>query len=173
MQSDEVIALSGFKRPASKIPPTIPVSSTEDMEHLRVQIELYRQGGPQPDIEQLIKVLRNPRSVTQALVVLTIQAVAAIKILDAIPFLEKILSSQDSNLIAVACDALGKLDSKKTIPQILGLIRNPSANVRRAAVRALGLMQESSARSELQRLLEEDDSESVRLAARAALLRIG
>ena len=136
IKSEEFIALSGFKRPALKTPPTIQGSSTEDMEDLRLQIELYRQGGPRPDIEHLLKVLRNPHGVTQALVALTIQAVASIQMSAAIPFLEKILSSPDSNLIASACEALGKLDSKKTIPQILGLTRNPSPNVRRASARS-------------------------------------
>lgn len=173
IQSEEFIALSGFKRPAVKVPLKSQMSSSQEIDALRVQIELYRQGGPQPDLDQLLKVLRNPHGVTQTLVALTIQVAASNKVLEAIPFLQKILLSPDSNLIAAACEALGKLDSKETIPQILGLTGNPSPNVRRASARALGLMQASSARSELQRLMEEDDSEAVRLAARAALLRIG
>ncbi len=172
MQSEELIALSGFKRAALSIRPTSPMSSTAETEELRLQIELYRQGGLQPAQEPLLKLLQIPQGIPDALVISTIQAVASIKIVDAIPFLEKLLSSPNGNLIGVACEALGKLDSKNAIPQILRLTKNPSATVRRAAARALGLLQADSARSELQRLLEEDDSESVRLAARAALLRI-
>ncbi len=143
------------------------------MEDLRVQFELYRQGGPHPDVARLLTVLQNPHAVPQALVALTIHAVIDIKIVDAIPFLERILLLPDSNLIAAACEALGKLDSKKTVPQILALTKNPSPNVRRAVARALSLLQASSARSELLRLLKQDESESVRIAARGALLRIG
>lgn len=163
--STELIALSGFR--AARVP--VRAAETKRAPQnpaLRIQLEVYRQGGPEPGRETLLTALQKEDG-SELIHVLT--AVAALGIKDAAQHLPRLLQSANANIVATACEAAGKLGAVEMLPRIVPLLSHSSAAVRRGAVRAAGLFRAADAIPELERIIREDDSDFVILAARAAI----
>lgn len=176
-----LISLSGFqpkKAAAGPVqqktePATVEIESESTLARLhdlRFQIELFRQGGPEPDRKNLLEAVTNTGGIFPADVVLAVNALSALNAQEACKPLIELLNSPDSNICANACDALGKLNAVQGTPQLIRQLAHTSPSVRRAAVRALGRLRAKQAQPQLQRLLAEDPSDVVRLSARAALM---
>jgi len=78
--------------------------------------------------------------------------------------------TSDGNLLSYLCEALAKLQAQEATAKFIELLDDARPGVRRAAVRALGRLRACESMAKLQLLAEEDESDYVRLAARAALL---
>ncbi|MBI2875316.1 MAG: RecQ family ATP-dependent DNA helicase [Candidatus Tectomicrobia bacterium] len=138
----------------------------------RLQIELFRQGGPEPDRATLLALVDRAETFRPKEVVLAVSTLAALGDRQAIPRLLGLLDFDSSDLAMSAAEALGKLGARQAIPQLMGLLEDRRPGVRRAAVRALGCLRAASALEPLQRMFLEDESDYVRLAAQAAVTLI-
>jgi HEAT repeat protein len=105
---------------------------------------------------------------------LTVQALAQIRHPQAIPALLKMAVDDDSEVRAVAVEALGHFHhASEILPVLLAALRDDIAAVRRAAVVGLGFQTEASQQADrLQPLLEDLDLEVAQQAA-IALGRMG
>ncbi|MBI3329848.1 MAG: HRDC domain-containing protein, partial [Nitrospinae bacterium] len=153
----------------SAIEPSAAAPSPPD---LPLQIELFRQGGPEPDHAALLSLLQNAGALRTTEIVSAMHTLAALGIPQAIPPLLKILDSPNGNLVIYAAEALGELGSREAIPKLMGLVEDLRPGVRRAAVRALGRLRAQEAMERFKRVVAEDESDAVRLAAQAALMRM-
>lgn len=167
LESQGLIALSGFR--ATRSPATVAAAKLSPETYaLRLQLETYRQGGPEPDRAALLSALKQGETGPELILVLNAAGTMGVK--EAAQYLPRLLGSSNSNIVAAACEAFGKLGSAETAHSLIHpLLKSPSAAVRRSAVRAMGLLRLAEAKAELERIAREDDSDIVILAARAAL----
>lgn len=179
--SDLLIALSGFATKPARVA-VVPVtahrdltdqSATERMPDLRFHIELFRQGGPEPDRAALLTVVQQAERLNSKEVVVAINTLSTLGAQQAIPSLLKLLDSTNGNVLMSAAEALGQLGDRKAIPVLLQLLADKRPGVRRAVVRALGRLRAREALVILTQMAATDESEYVRLAAQAALTLIG
>lgn len=154
--------------PSKTISTTPPAA--ERLPELRLQIELFRQGGPEPDQAALLTVVQQAESLKSTEVVGAIRALSALGVQQAIPWLLKLLDSANGNILSSAAEALGKLDSSESISRLLRLLADQRPGVRRAVIRALARLRAQEALGSLKRMAGEDESEYVRLAAQAAVM---
>ena len=165
---------AGQDDPLPPVPDPMPQSIAEPLlPDLRLQIELFRQGGPAPDQAALLSLLQNAGTLRAAEVVPAIQTIAALGIQQAIPLLMLLLESDNPSIVIDAAEALGQLDGRGGVPRLTVLLDNQRPHVRRAAARALGRLRAQEAVEPLEGLVAVDESEYVRLAAQAALMLIG
>jgi len=159
---------------SSELIPSETISTTpavaDQMTKLRLQLELFRQGGPEPDRAALLTVVQQAERLNTTDVLATIHALAALGVQQAIPWLLKLLDSANGNILSSAAEALGKLGSNEAIPRLLELLADERPGVRRAVVRALARLRAQEALGSLKRMAAEDESEYVRLAAQAAIM---
>jgi hypothetical protein len=139
---------------------------------LRLQIELFRQGGPEPDTADLMTVLQQAETHTSKEVILTINTLSALGVQQTNPWLLKLLDSDNGNVLTSAAEALGKLGAHEAIPRLTQLLADERPTVQRAAVRALGRLRANEALERLQRIAADDESDYVRVAAQAAVMLI-
>lgn len=158
--------------PSDEIDPITPSTAEPLPTEFRLQIELFRQRGPEPDRATLLALVDRAETLKSRDVVLAINTLAALDDRRAIPRLLELLDFGSVELVASAAEALGKLGARQAIPQLMGLLEDRRPGVRRAAVRALGRLRVASALEPLRRMLTEDESDSVRLAAQAAVVLI-
>lgn len=163
MQDAALIGLTGF-RPAPQKRAT-PTKTASAFYPLRIQIEAYRQGGPEPPRELILKAIGEAPDASD--VVAALSAAVSMGMLEISEHLPRLLQSTNTNVVSAACDAIGKLRINSM--HLLPLFQNPSPAVRRAAVRSVGLLRITEAKAELQRLIDTDESDVVILSARAAL----
>jgi HEAT repeat protein len=69
-----------------------------------------------------------------------------------------------------AAEALGQLGATEAIPRLVELLEDHRPGKRRAALRALGRLRAREALDRCRRMLAEEESDAVRLAAQAALI---
>ncbi|NOT62059.1 MAG: RecQ family ATP-dependent DNA helicase [Acidobacteria bacterium] len=140
-----------------------PVVVTHD---LRLQIEIWRQGGAPPDAQTLLAKL-NEFDHTDLIV-----AVNVLKDLhahEAAPRLHALLrETSNGQLLGTLCEALGQLGETAAVADVIKLLDDERPGVRRAAARALGRLRVRAALERLATMAQQDAAESVKLSARAA-----
>jgi ATP-dependent DNA helicase RecQ len=137
---------------------------------LRLQLELFRQGGPQPDCEGLLRAVENGETLSANEMEGAIQTLAALEVREAVPTLAKLLGSRDGTMQMCAAEALGQLGAREAIPRLAELLEDDRPGVRRAALRALGRLRAREALDRCRRLASEEESAVVRVAAQAAVM---
>jgi hypothetical protein len=137
---------------------------------LRLQIEIWRQGGAPPDARRLLAGLHKLEHGD------LIVAINALKDLDAKEAAETLLGllreTTNGQLMGTLCEALGQFEVPAATGDIINLLADERPGVRRAAARALGRLRARVALEQLETLARSDVSESVKLSATAAVLLI-
>ncbi len=140
---------------------------------LRLQIELWEQGGAEPNRQQLLERLRHHADLERSELIILLTVSKELKLKDASDLLLQLLNeTTDGNFLTALCNAIGGLQLTPAVPPMLALLDDARPGIRRAAVRALGRMRVPEALARLERMAEIEASEYVKLAARAAVLRI-
>ncbi len=156
----------GAKEPA-------PMPSLEPPGDWRLQVEIWRQGGAEPDRKTLINLLRDLREGERDDLIGVIGALKDLNVGEAGENLLALLGeTTNGNLINAICDALGQLGVEKAASALVRLLDDERQGARRMAARALGRLRAHPALGKLERLAKTDPSENVRIAAAAAVWRI-
>ncbi|MBS1807767.1 MAG: RecQ family ATP-dependent DNA helicase [Acidobacteria bacterium] len=135
---------------------------------LRLQLEIWAQGGAAPNRIALVEALQNYVERTDLMVVLN--AVAELQVQQASEVVLRMLSeATDGNLVSALCRAIGALQLRQAVPDLQNLLHDTRPGVRRAAVRALAHLRAREALEKLEQMSAHEDSESVKLAATAAI----
>jgi ATP-dependent DNA helicase RecQ len=138
---------------------------------LFLQIEMWRQGGVAPDGEFLLAALNDLSALKSGGRIIVINALKDLGVKQAGVALMRLLDeTSDGNLLSAVCTALGTLGIKEATADLIQLLDDARPGVRRATVRALGSLRAQAAAHKLDHLAHDDESDSVRLAARAASL---
>jgi ATP-dependent DNA helicase RecQ len=138
---------------------------------LDFQIEVWRQGGPPPDVQALLAALDRHDSGVDATTI--IAALGELGARQAVGRLRRVLDeSTNGHFLIAACTALGRCGATGAVPQLVGLLDDERPGVRRAAVRALGQLRAAVALPELERLAASDAADLVRVSAQAAIFII-
>lgn len=141
---------------------------------LRLQIEMWRQGGAAPDTAKLLAALENPEALEHNALMTVLQTIVQLEITEAAAALERMLgATTNGNLLPIICEGLGRFGVRRAEPELLRLLDDERPAVRRAAVRAFGALRTGSVLSRLELMAENDASDYVRLAAQAAVRLIG
>src|SRR5581483_2551640 len=149
---------------ADEEPPALPAG-------LRLQIEMWRQRGDEPDRQSLLAALENHAALEHAELMIVLQAVSQLGLREAAGVLGRLLGeTTNGNLLPVICEGVGRFGVAGAVPDLMGLLDDERPAVRRAAVRALGTLRAEAALARLELLANDDPSDYVRLAARAAVL---
>ncbi len=139
----------------------------------RLQVEIWRQGGAEPDRKMLLKLLRDVREGEREDLVTVISALKDLNVKEAGEELLLLLGeTTNGNLINSICDALGQLGVEEAAGALVALLDDERQGARRIAACALGRLRAHLALGKLERLAAADAAESVRLAAAAAVWRI-
>ncbi len=134
---------------------------------LRLQIEMWRQGGAPPAAPALLAKLNE---FDHGDLIVAINALKDLGAQEAAPRLHALLrETSNGQLLGTLCEALGQLGETAATADIIKLLQDERPGVRRAAARALGRMRVRAALEQLERLAQEDAAESVKLSARAAV----
>ncbi len=137
----------------------------------RLQVELWRQGGAAPEKKVLLPLLENYAALEHAELLIVIQTISQLDFSEAAGILCGLLNeTSNGNLLPVVCEALGRFGVTRSIPDLMRLLEDERPTVRRAAVRALGSLRAVATLDQLETLANDDASDYVRLAARAAVL---
>jgi non-ribosomal peptide synthetase component F len=138
---------------------------------LRLQIELWEQGGAEPNRRQLLDALRNHAALERGDLLAVIGVVQKLQMAEASePLLQLLAETTDGNFLNALCQAVGTLQIRSTAPTLLVLLDDARPSVRRAAVRALGRLRVQAARGKLAQMAQHEDSDTVKLAAKAAII---
>jgi ATP-dependent DNA helicase RecQ len=137
---------------------------------LPLQIEIFRQGGPEPDWTALLRLVENAETLGAKEAAPVIRALSALGIQQAIPPLLKLLDSTNCSIVIHAAEALGQLGGGEAAQRLIELLEDHRPSMRRAAIRALGRLRAHEASERFKHIAVADESDSVRLAARAALM---
>jgi ATP-dependent DNA helicase RecQ len=176
---EEILALIGralagvhqATAPEARAAPASP--RAEPPPELRLQVEMWHQGGAEPDAHALLAALAGLTELESGEQIAVINALRELRIAQAAPALMRLLGeTSNGNLLAATCAALAHLGAIQAAPEVARLLADDRPGVRRAAARALGRWRAYAALSQLERMASEDAAESVRLAARAAALLI-
>ncbi|MGH8064379.1 MAG: RecQ family ATP-dependent DNA helicase [Candidatus Entotheonellia bacterium] len=156
--------------------PAKPASATEKPpavmtpSDLHLQIELFRQGGPEPDRAALLSLVENAETLGAREIAPVIHTLSALGVRQAIPLLLKLLDPANGRIAIHAAEALGQLGGREAAQRLVELLEDRRPGMRRAAIRALGRLRAHEAVERFKQIVVGDDSDSVRLAARAALM---
>jgi ATP-dependent DNA helicase RecQ len=188
LKGEALLALSGLARASvSSVPGRSDDSGCEESEESidvlrqmpdpqrdwRLQVEIWRQGGEEPDRKALLNLLRDVREGDRDDLILLIGALKDLNVREAGGGLLALLGeTTNGNLINAICDALGQLGVEDAIGALIGLLDDERQGTRRIAARALGRLRAQPALDKLGRLAVADAAESVRIAAAAAVWRI-
>jgi ATP-dependent DNA helicase RecQ len=144
-----------------------PVESSLE---LRLQMELWEQGGAEPNRRQLLDALRNHAALERGDLLAVIGVVQKLQMAEASePLLQLLAETTDGNFLNALCQVVGTLQIRSTAPILLVLLDDARPSVRRAAVRALGRLRVQEARGKLAQMAQHEDSDTVKLAAKAAI----
>jgi ATP-dependent DNA helicase RecQ len=140
---------------------------------LRIDVEMWRQGGPEPDCQALLDALDSSLT-AQGDVIVFITVLGEMAYKPAKSKLYKMLvedasSRGDANLVHTLSGAVARLGAEEAAPVFIELLDDPRAMVRSAAARALGRLRTKAALAKLQQMAAEEKSVSARLAALAAV----
>ncbi|HEX4947349.1 MAG TPA: HRDC domain-containing protein, partial [Blastocatellia bacterium] len=151
----------------------LPAASFTASLDWRLQIELWEQGGAEPDRQSLLVALQNHAALERGELIVLLGAVKALQLREASDVvLQMLAETTDGNFLTALCLAVGGLQLTTAIPTLLLLLDDTRPGIRRAAVRALGQLRAAEALPKLERLAEIESSEFVKLSVRAAILRI-
>lgn len=135
---------------------------------LRLQLEIWAQGGPLPNRLGLVEALQNYAERGDLMAVLN--AIAELRVREAAaPVLQMLRETTDGNVLNSLCQAAAALSLQEAVPDLLPLLHDTRPGIRRAAVRALSRLQAREALAKLEQMAAHEDSESVKLAAKAAV----
>jgi hypothetical protein len=138
---------------------------------LWLQIEMWRQGGREPDARALLAALDDPAGLERGSLVVVINALRDLGVRRAAGALLRLFGeTSDAGVLSAISEAVGQLGVAEAAPALIRLLDDERAGARRASARALGRLRAPAALPRLERLASEDASESVRLAARAAVM---
>jgi ATP-dependent DNA helicase RecQ len=138
---------------------------------LWLQIEIWRQGGRQPEAQALLSALSDHSKFERGGLIVVINALRDLGLRQAASRLIQLFSeTSDGNVLSVVCEAAGHLGMTDAAPELIRLLDDERPSVRRAVARALGRLRAHAALPMLLHLANEDPSESVRLSANAAVL---
>jgi len=174
-----LLALSGFARSGAR--PATDETTIEQRDNAagselirapklwRLQVEIWRQGGAEPDRETLLNLLREMRAGERDDLITVIGALKDLNAREAGEYMLTMLGeATNGNLINAICDALGHLGVEGAAGALIELLDDERQGARRIAARALGRLRARPALSKLERLAATDAAESVRIAAAAA-----
>lgn len=166
----EIIALvQSVVGPAEEVVTSVAASSFD----WRLQIELWEQGGAEPNRSALLAALQNHAALERGELIVLLGVVKTLRLREAAELLLQMLAeTTDGNFLTALCHAIGALQLVSAVPSLLALLDDMRPGIRRAAVRALGQLRAAEALPKLERLAEIESSEYVKLSLRAALLRI-
>jgi ATP-dependent DNA helicase RecQ len=140
---------------------------------LRLQIEVWRQGGEEPDVKLLVEKLGQSQQTNSEELFVVINTLSDLGVKAAGDELLNLLKqTTDGNLLMVLADALGKFGLAAATPYLIRLLEDERSGVRRAAVRGLGRLKAREALRRLELLARNETIESIRIAAEAAVWRI-
>ena len=146
-------------------------SSASSRPDWRLQVEMWRQGGAAPDKEMLLALLGNYAALEHTELLVVIQTISQLGLNEAAGMLPRLLNeTSHGNVLTVVCEALGRFGMTGAISDLMRLLEDERPAVRRAAIRALGSLRAAIALNKLDALANDDSSDYVRLAARAAAL---
>jgi len=136
---------------------------------LRLNIEMWKQGGPAPDPTEIVNALQHSAGATSGDLIVFLGAIAELGYRPALSVVQRILKEgAEPNLVAAACRAAGRLGAPSAAGDLIRLLENSSPLVRSGASHALGCLRVAAALQKLEELADSDASTSVRLASRAA-----
>ncbi len=139
----------------------------------RLRVEIWRQGGAEPDRKALIELLRDLPERDRDELIMVINALKDLNVKEVGDNLLALLAeTTNGQLITTICDALGQLGVAGAIDDLMRLLDDERQGVRRTAARALGRMRAQRALSKLEELAAADAGDNVRIAAAAAAWRI-
>jgi len=154
-------------------PPPAPDPILDATLDWRLHIEIWRQGGPEPNRKTLLNLLRDIREGERDDLIAVIGALKDLNAREAGENLLVLLGETTSgNLINAICDALGQLGVEDAAGALVGLLDDERQGARRIAARALGRLRAKPALGKLEQVAATDTAESVRIAAAAAVWRI-
>jgi hypothetical protein len=137
---------------------------------LRLQIELWRQGGAPPNTRRLLAGLHELEHGDLIVAINALKDLGAKEAADTL--LGLLRETTNGQLLGTLCEALGQLEVTAATFDIIKLLADERPGVRRATARALGRLRARTALEQLQTLAQHDSSESVKLSATAAVLLI-
>ena len=174
-----LLALSGFAQSGAR--PATDETTIEQRDNAagselirapkqwRLQVEIWRQGGAEPDRETLLNLLREMQAGERDDLITVIGALKDLNAVEAGEYLLTMLGeTTNGNLINAICDALGHLGVEGAAGALIELLDDERQGARRIAARALGRLRARPALSKLERLAATDAAESVRIAGAAA-----
>jgi ATP-dependent DNA helicase RecQ len=136
----------------------------------RLQVEIWRQGGAEPDRQTLLALLHGWRTREREELVAVINALKDLNAREAgVALLNLIGQTSDGYLLSTICEALGQLGVMDAVDDLIRLLDDERQSVRRASARSLGRLRARAATARLKHLAETEKVENVRLAATAAL----
>jgi ATP-dependent DNA helicase RecQ len=143
--------------------------SAPSPDELRLQIEMWRQGGAEPDRGSLLAALENYSELQHTELMIVLQTIVQLEVREAADLLLRLFGeTTNGNLLPVICEGIGRFGILSAEAGLMTLLDDERPAVRRSAVRALGGLRLQSALSRLEAMAENDSSDYVRLAAQAA-----
>lgn len=140
---------------------------------LRLQIEVWRQGGEEPDVQLLIEKLTRADQTSSEELFIIINTLSDLGVKAAADELLNLLKqTTDGNLLMVLADALGRFGLASATPYLIRMLDDERPGVRRAAARSLGRLKAREALRRLELIAKLETTESIRVAAEAAAWRI-
>src|SRR5262249_61162258 len=122
---------------------------------LRLEIEVWKQGGSAPDPKDIFRVLENPAGATSGDIVVFLGAIAELGYRPALgPVLRILKEGSASNLVAAACRAVGKLAAPAAAGDLIRLLDSTSPLVRAGSAHALGCLRVAAALPKFENLVD-------------------
>ncbi len=140
---------------------------------LRLQIEIWRQGGDEPDVQALLDALAKSREIEHGDLIVVINAIGDLGLRQAADALIGLLrETTNGNLLMTLAEGVGRMGISSAEVELIRLLDDERPGVRRAAARGLGRLRADRALEKLEMLARSETTGSVQLAAAAAVWRI-
>jgi ATP-dependent DNA helicase RecQ len=158
------------QRSSAEPAPQRPLDPPRDW---RLRVEIWRQGGAEPDRQTLIELWRDLPERDRGELITVINALKDLNAVEVGDELLKLLGeTTNGQLITTICDALGQLSVAGAVDDLITLLDDERHSVRRTAARALGRIRAQKALGRLEELAAADAMDNVRITAAAAAWRI-
>ncbi|MGH9842550.1 MAG: RecQ family ATP-dependent DNA helicase [Blastocatellia bacterium] len=140
---------------------------------LRLQIEIWRQGGDEPDAQMLFDALAKSHEIEHGDLVVVINAISELGLRQAADALTGLLrETTNGNLLMTLAEGAGRMGISSAEAELIRLLDDERPGVRRAAARGLGRLRAERALERLEIMARSEATASVQLAATAAVWRI-
>jgi len=140
---------------------------------LRLQIEIWRQGGEEPDAQALLDALRKSHEIEHGDLIVVINSISELNLRQAADALIGLLrETTNGNLLMTLAEALGRMGISSSEVELIRLLDDERPGVRRAAARGLGRLRADRALERLEMMARSETTASVQLAVAAAIWRI-